>query len=356
MSRQGRRSAGGSRWIVLSVYPLVRRGLFRLDGERAHRLTLGALARSAYWVRQIYGVRVPIAPVEIMGLRLPNPIGLAAGLDKDGTCIDGLAALGFGFIEIGTVTPRAQAGNPRPRLFRLVGEGALINRLGFNNAGVDALVERVRAVRYQGVLGVNLGKNRDTPAEHAVDDYIDGLRRVFDVASYVTINISSPNTRGLRELQARDSLHALLAQLVAERDALAADRGRRVPLAVKIAPDLDSTALDAIADCLLGHGIDAVIATNTTVDRAGIPARWQDEAGGLSGLPLRARSTAVIAALHKRLGDRLPIIGVGGIQSAADARAKLDAGARALQIYSGLIYRGPTLIRDCARVAAESRR
>lgn len=338
------------------MYALARPGLFALEPERAHHLTLDLLRRHTALVRRLYGARVSQAPVEVMGLRLPNPIGLAAGLDKDGACIDGLAALGFGFLELGTVTPVAQPGNPKPRLFRLVEQRALINRFGFNNDGVDALVERVARARYDGVLGINIGKNAATPPEDAVTDYLSCLKAVYDVASYVTVNVSSPNTKGLRDMQGRDSLDALLGALVAERDRLAHNAGKRVPLAVKIAPDLDAAGLDAVADRLLYHGIDAVIATNTTLSRAGLPPRWWQQAGGLSGAPLRARATEVVAHLHARLGDRIPIIGVGGIMNARAALEKLEAGARAVQLYSGLIYGGPQLVRECAQAVVDRAR
>ncbi|GAB3683102.1 quinone-dependent dihydroorotate dehydrogenase [Salinisphaera aquimarina] len=334
------------------MYALARAGLFKVDPERAHRLTLGSLARTAAVARKVYGDRVPDAPVEVMGLRLANPIGLAAGMDKDGRCIDGLAALGFGFLELGTVTPVAQPGNDKPRMFRLVEQRALINRLGFNNGGVEALVRRIRAARYGGVLGINIGKNAKTPPEHAVDDYLACLRAVHEVASYITVNVSSPNTRGLRELQGAEHLDTLLAALTEERDRLADTHGRRVPLAVKIAPDLDDDQLDAIAERLLHHRIDAVIATNTTIARHKLPVRWWFQAGGLSGVPLRQRSTEIIVGLRRRLGDEVPIIGVGGIDSPQDAIQKLEAGANALQIYTGLIYHGPALIRECAIAAA----
>ncbi|MES1925093.1 dihydroorotate dehydrogenase 2 [Salinisphaera sp. T31B1] len=335
------------------MYAFARAGLFALEPERAHHLTLSALARHADLARRVYGRRVPSAPLELMGLRLANPIGLAAGLDKDGACIDGLAAIGFGFLELGTVTPVAQPGNDRPRLFRLVDQRALINRFGFNNDGVEALVARVRAARFDGVIGINIGKNASTPADRAVDDYLACLEAVYDIASYVTINVSSPNTRGLRDMQSRENLDALLGSLVARRDALAEARGRRLPLAVKIAPDMNDAALDGVAELLVRHRMDALVATNTTTGRADLPLRWRNQAGGLSGVPVRARATEVIAAMHARLGEAVPIIGVGGIQSAQDALAKLEAGASALQIYTGLIYRGPALIRECAAAAAQ---
>lgn len=336
----------------IAMYSFARDALFALESETAHDVTLRTLAHSAPVARRLYARHVPHAPVDLMGMQLPNPIGLAAGLDKDGRCIDGLAALGFGFVEIGTVTPRAQPGNAKPRLFRLPQERALINRMGFNNDGVEALVARVKASKRGGALGINIGKNATTPADKAQEGYLEALRAVHAFASYVTINISSPNTPGLRDMQGGDSLDGLLGLLRAERDRLADAHDRYVPLAVKIAPDLDDEQLDAVADRLLHHGIDGVIATNTTIARDGLPPRWWQAPGGLSGLPLRAASTRVIAALHARLGQKIPIIGVGGIQSARDATEKLQAGATALQLYTGLIYKGPALIRECAQAAA----
>ncbi len=337
------------------MYSLIRPALFSLDAERVHHLTMMGLAYSAPLMRGVYGARVPACPVRVMGLHLPNPVGLAAGLDKDGAAIDGLAALGFGFVEIGTVTPAPQPGNAQPRLFRLAAQGAIINRMGFNNGGVERLCERVRASRYYrkrgGVLGINIGKNADTRPERAVGDYLTGLAAVYALASYVTINISSPNTKGLRDMQGGDALDDLLARLVTARDGLARQHGRRVPLAVKIAPDLDDEALDEVADRLVAHGIDGVIATNTTTGRGGVPAVWQEEAGGLSGAPLAPRPTQVIRRLHARLGGALPIIGVGGIDSGAAAAEKLAAGASAVQLYSGLIYRGPSLVRECVEAS-----
>ena len=334
------------------MYAFARSALFALEPETAHDVTLRTLAHSAAIARRVYGRKVAHVPVDLMGLQLPNPIGLAAGLDKDGRCIDGLAALGFGFVEVGTVTPEPQAGNARPRLFRLPAQRALLNRMGFNNDGVAALVERAKRRRGTTALGINIGKNATTPAERAVDDYLKALDGVYAIADYITINISSPNTKGLRDMQSRDSLDGLLAAVREARDRRAEADGRYVPLAVKIAPDLDAAQLDAIAERLLYHRIDGVIATNTTIARDGVDLRWTNEAGGLSGVPLRARSTAMIAALHERLGSAIPIIGVGGIQSARDARDKLEAGATALQCYTGLIYQGPRLIADCARAAA----
>jgi dihydroorotate dehydrogenase len=341
------------------LYEFARPLLFALDPEAAHELTLVKLERAhrlglTRWLQP----RLADDPVQVMGLRFPNPVGLAAGLDKNAAHIDALGDLGFGFIEVGTVTPRPQPGNPRPRMFRLPAARALINRLGFNNAGIDAFVANVESSRTfcanGGVLGVNIGKNADTPVERALDDYATCLRRVYPLfatrAGYVTINVSSPNTAGLRALQARDALAALLAGLRDERARLADRHGKRVPLAVKIAPDLDDAELPRIADALLAHGIDAVIATNTTIARAGVAGlRHAEEPGGLSGAPLFARSTAVIRRLAEHLQGRLPIIGVGGILSGADAAEKIAAGACLVQLYTGLIYRGPALVAECRR-------
>lgn len=335
------------------MYSLIRPALFSLDAEKAHDLTLRALSRSAPLVTRLYGRRVASAPTRLMGLDLPNPVGLAAGLDKTGAHIDGLAALGFGFLEIGTVTPMPQPGNGRPRLFRLSEQQAILNRFGFNNEGAPALVERVRRAGFSGVLGINIGKNKATPPERAVEDYVAALEHVHPVASYVTINISSPNTQGLRNLQGRDSLDALLSMLVETRDRLDYDSGRRTPLAVKIAPDLTPIELDGVVDRIHYYRIDGVIATNTTIARDGVPLRWREEAGGLSGPPLKRRSTSMIKALRERLNEDVPIIGVGGVGSGRDAEEKMAAGASAIQLYSGLIYRGPALIRECVDALAD---
>ena len=282
-----------------------------------------------------------------MGLNFPNPIGLAAGLDKDGDCIDGFAALGFGFLEIGTVTPRPQPGNPKPRLFRLPRAEAIINRMGFNNAGVDHLVAQVEKAKFEGILGINIGKNKDTPVEKALEDYLIGLNKVYTAASYITVNISSPNTPGLRVLQDSDHLDQLLLGLMAERDRLAIEHHRTVPLAVKIAPDLTPAEIEAIADSLVRHRVDAVIATNTTSSRDGVThLKHGAEAGGLSGKPLFEKSTAVVSQFARALDGKLPIIACGGVQSVEDAWRKLDAGAELVQIYSGLIYRGPGLVGE----------
>jgi dihydroorotate dehydrogenase len=336
------------------LYPLGRNALFALDAESAHHLALANLRRAtALGLGALVAAPVPDDPQVVMGLTFRNPVGLAAGLDKDGAYIDALATFGFGFIEVGTVTPRAQPGNPRPRMFRIPEAEALINRMGFNNAGLDAFVANVRRSRFRargGILGLNIGKNADTPIERATDDYLLCLSGVYAHADYVTINISSPNTKQLRELQGGDQLGGLLAALKRRQAELADRDGRYVPLAVKIAPDLDLAQIDEIADALVAHRIDAVIATNTTLSRdavAGMP--HGDEAGGLSGGPLTATATRLTAALQRRLADRIPIIGVGGILRGEDAVARRAAGARLVQLYSGLIYRGPALVGECAR-------
>ncbi|HUH36797.1 MAG TPA: quinone-dependent dihydroorotate dehydrogenase [Spongiibacteraceae bacterium] len=332
------------------MYRLLRPLLFQLAPETAHHLTLSGLAASERLGLPRLLPALPPAPRTVMGIEFPNPVGLAAGLDKNGECIAGLAALGFGFVEIGTVTPRPQPGNPQPRLFRLPAAEAIINRMGFNNAGVEALIANVRASRYKGVLGINIGKNKDTPAEQAADDYLHCLDKVYAQASYITVNLSSPNTPGLRDLQFGEPLNRLLGELKQRQARLAQAQGRYVPLAVKIAPDMAQDDLARVAESLLAHELDGVIATNTTISRAGVAhLPHGDEAGGLSGAPLTQRSTQVVSQLAAILAGRLPIIGVGGICSAADARAKLDAGASLVQLYSGLIYRGPALVRDCVR-------
>jgi dihydroorotate dehydrogenase len=329
-------------------YSLLRPLLFRLDAETAHRVTLSALDGLRYFGLP-HAARRPAACLRrVMGIDFPNPVGLAAGLDKNAEHVDALAALGFGFIEVGTVTPRAQPGNPRPRLFRVEQAQAVINRMGFNNDGVDRLVHNVRRARFRGVLGVNIGKNFDTPLERAADDYVHCLRRVYALASYVTVNISSPNTQGLRELQEAARLSGLLEKVSEERGRLAGAHGRRVPIAVKIAPDLDEAQIGAIAELLHRHEIDAVIATNTTIARDGIASLPHgEEAGGLSGAPLTERATRIVRQLARALGDTIPIVGVGGIMSGADATAKIAAGASLVQLYTGLIYRGPALVGEC---------
>lgn len=335
--------------MLASLYPLARRALFCLDAEQAHHLTLATLrGTAALGLSGLVGQTLPESPRTVMGIRFPNPVGLAAGLDKDGSCIDGLAALGFGFVEVGTVTPRPQPGNPKPRIFRLPQAEAIINRMGFNNGGVEHFLQNVQSARYKGPLGLNIGKNADTPIERAVDDYLICLEKVYPYATYVTVNISSPNTKNLRQLQGGDELDALLGKLKEKQRALSDRHGKYVPIALKIAPDLDDEQIKVIAGTLTRHGFDGVIATNTTLSReavAGLP--YANETGGLSGRPVFEASNRVIRALAAELGGALPIIGVGGILSGADARAKLDAGASLVQVYSGLIYRGPELVREC---------
>jgi len=339
------------------LYRAMRPFLFGLDPETAHRLSLNSLdTLHRMGLSRLMACAAVSLPVRAMGLDFPNPVGLAPGLDKNGEYIDALASLGFGFLEIGAVTPRPQPGNPRPRLFRLPEAEAVINRMGFNNMGVDRVVENVRRARYRGILGINIGKNADTPVDRAAEDYITCLRKVYPVASFVTANVSSPNTRNLRSLQGGDVLDALLAVLMRECDVLARNQNRTVPLAVKIAPDLDDAAIDAIAERVLTHRVDAVIATNTTTSRQGVEGKPHGrEQGGLSGAPLRARATAVIARLSRTLKGRVPIIGVGGIASAADAREKLDAGASLVQLYTALLYRGPGIVGEIVRGLADQR-
>ncbi len=341
------------------LYSAVRPLLFTLDPETAHCASLASLdALNRLGAASFLATAAPRIPVRAMGLDFPNPVGLAAGMDKNGEHIDGLSALGFGFLEVGAATPRPQGGNPKPRLFRLPEAEALINRLGFNNAGVDVLVENIRRSQYRGVLGVNIGRNFDTPNERAADDYVACLRKVHAHASFVTANISSPNTKDLRALQRPDGLDGLLVALAAERDRLTREQGKRVPLAVKVAPDLDDAAIEAIADRVVARGIDAVIATNTTVSRKGVehlPA--SHERGGLSGSPLKALATAIVAKFRRVLPESVAIVGVGGIASAADAREKLDAGASLVQLYTALVFRGPSLVGEIVRglAAGQSR-
>ncbi|XAH21317.1 quinone-dependent dihydroorotate dehydrogenase [Xylophilus sp. GW821-FHT01B05] len=349
---------------MLLPYPLARPLLFCMDAERAHDFTMDWLARGQNTPLQALWQQTPVHdPVQLAGLNFPNRVGLAAGLDKNARCIDALGAMGFGFVEVGTVTPRGQPGNPQPRMFRLPQAEALINRLGFNNLGLDAFlanVQRSRLRRRAGrsmLLGLNIGKNADTPIERAADDYLACLEGVYPHADYVTINISSPNTRNLRSLQSDDALDGLLGALTERRSVLAERLGRRVPLFLKIAPDLDEAQVDAIAATLRRHAMDGVIATNTTIAReavAGLPHAM--EAGGLSGAPVREASNRVIAQLRARLGQDFPIIGVGGILSAADALAKIQAGADVVQLYTGLIYRGPGLVTEAAQALRDARR
>ncbi len=325
--------------------------MFQLDAEFTHDLTL----KSLKWAEKmgmlgLYPQAPACAPREVMGLTFPNTVGLAAGLDKNAMVIDGMAKLGFGFIEVGTVTPRPQPGNPKPRLFRVPQAEGIINRFGFNNLGVDNLVENVKAAKYKGILGINIGKNFDTPIEKSVDDYLICMQKVYAHASYITVNISSPNTKNLRALQEKEALSGLLASLKLEQTKLAEQHGKYVPITLKIAPDLTPEQVIEIADLLMQHKIDGVIATNTTLSREavkGLP--HADETGGLSGAPVRNQSTLVIQQLSKHLQGTLPIIGVGGILSGADAIEKVAAGASLVQVYSGLIYKGPALVHEVAR-------
>src|SRR5450830_1854175 len=335
------------------LYSLARPLLFSMDAEAAHHFTLPALKRAAALGLTRLASKPALDPRTVMGITFPTPVGLAAGLDKDGAYIDALADLGFGSIEVGTVTPRAQPGNPLPRMFRLPAAHGIINRMGFNNGGVDAFVANVQASRFyrdkEGILGLNIGKNADTPIERAADDYLHCLQKVYPYASYVTVNISSPNTKNLRQLQGGSELDGLLAQLKDAQQRLADQHKRYVPLALKIAPDMDGDQVKNIADALLRHRIDGVIATNTTLSRTAVEGMQHGaEAGGLSGAPVFELSNNVIRLLKAELGDALPIIGVGGIMRGLDARAKIDAGAQLVQLYSGLIYAGPALVRDCA--------
>jgi len=331
------------------VYSLARRFLFCLDAERAHDLGLTSI-EAAYrtGLNPLLALAPKPLPVRLFGLDFPNPVGLAAGLDKNGAHVDALAALGFGFLEVGTTTPRAQAGNPKPRMWRLPEHQGVINRLGFNNSGVDALVRNVEKAKFTGVLGVNIGKNKDTPNQNAVDDYLLCLTRVYARASYVTVNISSPNTQGLRDLQQEDTLRRFLDTLVESRDRLATQHGKVKPLLLKIAPDLVEAELDAIAQVVLDARIDGLICTNTTIDRSVIRgAPYAEETGGLSGKPLFDKATYVLKGMSRRLQGRIPVVGVGGILSGVDAAEKIEAGASLVQFYTGMIYRGPALIAEC---------
>jgi dihydroorotate dehydrogenase len=337
----------------MKPYALIRPFLFALDAERAHELTLRLVALGdSLGFRRSPGTGN--RPINVMGLEFPNRVGLAAGLDKNGTAVDGLGGLGFGFLEVGTVTPRPQPGNPKPRLFRLPEHMAIINRMGFNNNGVDALMERLALVRYRGILGINIGKNFDTPIDRAVDDYLLCLDKAYPLASYIAANISSPNTKNLRQLQGASELDALLGALKTRQTVLADQHGKYVPIALKIAPDLDEGQIGNIADALRRHRIDAVIATNTTLGREGVEkSPLAAEAGGLSGSPLFEKSTSVIRSLARALAGELPIIAAGGITSGARARAKLEAGAALVQLYSGLIYRGPRLVAECVEATTK---
>ncbi|RTZ42320.1 quinone-dependent dihydroorotate dehydrogenase [Candidimonas sp. SYP-B2681] len=343
--------------LLFNSYPLARSVLFSLDAEAAHELTLSSLQK-AYDCRLTRNLLAsePELPTTLMGLSLRNPVGLAAGLDKNGAHIDALGNLGFGFVEVGTVTPQPQAGNPKPRMFRLPRAEALINRLGFNNHGLEAFIANVQESQWRskgGILGLNIGKNATTPIERAVDDYLAGLEGVYPHADYVTVNISSPNTQNLRSLQGQDELAGLLLPLQEKRKALADQWGHRVPMVVKIAPDLNTEQIDIIAALLPRYDVDGVIATNTTLSRDAVQGLPQaGEAGGLSGPPVHELSLRVISRLREQLGASFTIIGVGGIVSGKQAKEKISAGADAIQLYTGLIYRGPALIRECVRALA----
>ncbi|MGO2010321.1 MAG: quinone-dependent dihydroorotate dehydrogenase [Pseudoalteromonas sp.] len=328
-------------------YDLARRFMFTRDAEWAHEFALNNLRRfantpiSAAWSQSLAD-----KPVDFLGLTFKNPVGLAAGLDKNAECIDAFGQMGFGFIEVGTVTPRAQAGNDKPRMFRLPESNAIINRMGFNNKGVENLVNNVKAAKYDGILGINIGKNKDTPNEQGKDDYIHCMRKVFEYASYITVNISSPNTPGLRDLQYGEALDDLLQSLKSEQLDLSAKHGKPVPMLVKIAPDLDKVQIAQVSDSLINNKIDGVIATNTTLERAAVQGQqYADEAGGLSGQPVRERATHVVSELKRLTQGKLPIIGVGGIDDASSAKEKFDVGAGLIQVYSGFIYKGPQLVK-----------
>lgn len=339
---------------IAVLYSLARTALFQLDPETAHALALRSLCALRPGAAMLAPAAMPGEARRVMGLDFPNAVGLAAGLDKNGEYIDGLAALGFGFIEVGTVTPRPQPGNPRPRMFRLEEHEAIINRLGFNNDGVEALLRNVERASFRGILGINIGKNFDTPNERAADDYATCLEAVYAAASYVTVNISSPNTKNLRDLQSSEKLDELLGTLMRRREALAGRHGKVKPLLVKVAPDLDDDQVEAIAALALKHRIDGLIATNTTVSRAPVAGhRHASQAGGLSGRPVFALSTQVLAKLSRALAGRIPLVGVGGILSGEDAAAKIAAGASLVQLYTGFIYRGPELVARCRRALRE---
>ena len=351
--------------MSLIPYALARAVLFQMDPEKAHDLTMDNIARTQNTpLDRLYRQCRVDDPITLAGLHFPNRVGLAAGLDKNARCIDGLGAMGFGFVEVGTVTPKAQPGNPQPRMFRLPQANALINRLGFNNQGLDAFVANVQRARCRQaprsnpmLLGLNIGKNAATPIENATDDYLIALAGVYPHADYVTVNISSPNTKNLRALQSDEALDGLLGALVARREALAAEHGRRVPMFLKIAPDLDETQVGVIAATLRQHGMDGVIATNTTLSREAVQGMAHaEETGGLSGAPVLQASNRVIAQLRAALGAGFPIIGVGGVMSGADAVAKIQAGADVVQIYTGLIYQGPALVSEVARALKQHRR
>ncbi|GGK69742.1 quinone-dependent dihydroorotate dehydrogenase [Amphritea balenae] len=340
------------------LYQAARSLLFKLDPELSHDLSLNSMnLMASVGLNKCLGGKKLSLPTEVMGIQFPNPVGLAAGLDKNGIAIDGMASLGFGFVEVGTVTPRPQPGNPKPRLFRLPEQHAIINRMGFNNEGVDNLLANIEKSRFDGVLGINIGKNFDTPVEKATDDYLICMRKVYSKASYITVNVSSPNTPGLRTLQFGDSLNELLDALKTEQARLAQLHGKYVPVAVKIAPDMSEEEFGLVASSLKSYEMDGVIATNTTLSREGVEgSEFAGEAGGLSGVPVRNASTKAIRILARELDGALPIIGVGGITNGFDAAEKIEAGASLIQVYSGFIYRGPELISESVKAIAELNR
>ncbi|HFQ5404131.1 TPA: quinone-dependent dihydroorotate dehydrogenase [Vibrio vulnificus] len=333
------------------LYRLARAGFFQLDAEKAHDLAIQNFKRfTGTPIDLFYRQQLPNRPVECMGLTFRNPVGLAAGLDKNGECIEAFDAMGFGFVEVGTVTPRAQSGNDKPRLFRLVGAEGIINRMGFNNLGVDNLIENVKKAKYSCVLGINIGKNKDTPIEKGAEDYLICMEKVYEYAGYIAVNISSPNTPGLRTLQYGEALDELLVELKRKQAELEEKHGKYVPLTLKIAPDLTDDEIRQICQSLINNKIDGVIATNTTLDRTMVEGmKHAQEAGGLSGRPLQSRSTEVVRLLRKELQGNIPIIGVGGVDSYVAAKEKMLAGADLVQVYSGFIYHGPGLVRDIVK-------
>lgn len=340
--------------VPINLYPLAKQLLFRIDPERAHHLTIEGLRRASQLglAAPLLSPHLPDSPVEVMGLNFPNRVGLAAGMDKLGACVAGFGAMGFGHVEVGTVTPRPQPGNDKPRLFRLKKAGAIINRMGFNNPGIDQMLVNLAdsTQGFRGILGINIGKNFDTPLENAADDYLICLRKAYARADYITVNFSSPNTKNLRELQQADAARDLLSKLKSEQQKLSGEHGKHVPLAIKIAPDLEDDHIQELATLFLDLEMDGVIATNTTISREAVKGlEHAEEAGGLSGRPVRDASTHVIRVLKATLGDKIPIIGVGGISAGGDALAKIDAGAELVQIYTGLIYRGNGLVEECLR-------
>lgn len=333
--------------LISNLYPLLRPLLFKLDAESAHTVTVKLMQMGLKLGMLGSDTTQGGHPISLMGLSFPNPVGLAAGMDKSASCVDAWSALGFGFVEVGTLTPRPQPGNPKPRLFRLIENEAIINRMGFNNPGIASAVAKLSTRTSKAVVGVNIGKNFDTPNERAVDDYLICLREAFPVADYIVVNISSPNTKGLRELQAEEPIRKLIGTLQEEKQRLTTEQGRHVPLLVKIAPDLETEQIDSLVRVFTENALDGVIATNTTISREAVKGHPRAaETGGLSGAPVKERSTEVIRALASALPKSIPVIGVGGIMSGADAKEKMNAGASLVQLYSGLVYHGPSLVSD----------